>query len=134
VGIVSVVDLHNPLDLTPIANAASPAPWYRTILDADEVDVGIVGMVPMTDTLETLEPGPGHGEDLDRPGAIASELTRLWRETSKPWVCVVDAGPLYGPLIDRLSGAGIPVLATADAAARALGAWCEATAVPPTEG
>jgi hypothetical protein len=40
----------------------------------------------------------------------------------------VDAGTLYGPFVDRLSAAGIPVLATADAATRALGAWCEATA------
>jgi acyl-CoA synthetase (NDP forming) len=126
-GIVSVVDLHNPLDLTPIANAAITTDVARVILEADEVDVGIVGLVPMTDTIETLEPGPGHGEDLDRPGAIASALIALWRETTRPWVCVVDAGPLYGPLIERLGAAGIPVLATADAATRALGAWCEAT-------
>ena len=120
-----MVDLHNPLDLTPIANAAITADVARVILEADETDVGIVGVVPMTDTIETLEPGPGHAEDLDRPGAIASTLADLWRETTKPWVCVVDAGPLYGPFIDRLGAAGIPVLATADAATRALGAWCE---------
>ena len=125
-GIVSVVDLHNPLDLTPIANAAITGAVARTILDADEVDAGIVGVVPMTDTIETLPPGPGHGEDLDRPGAIVSALAGLWAQTSKPWVCVVDAGSLYGPMIDRLSAAGIPVLSTADAATRALGAWCDA--------
>ena len=132
-GIVSVVDLHNPQDLTPIGDAAITAAVARTILDADEVDVGIVGIVPMTDTFETLEPGPGHGEDLDRPGAIVSTLAGVWAATSKPWVCVVDAGPLYGPLIDRLGAAGIPVLATADAATRALEAWCDATAeaIPP---
>ena len=43
-------------------------------------------------------------------------------------VCVVDAGSLYNPLIDRLGAAGIPVLATADAATRVLEAWCDATA------
>ena len=127
-GIVSVVDLHNPLDLTPIADAAITAAVGRAILAAEDIDVGIVGIVPMTDTLETLEPGAGHDEDLDRPGAIASTLTRLWRETDKPWVCVVDAGSQYGAFIDRLSAAGIPVLATADAATRALDAWCDASA------
>ena len=126
-GIVSVVDLHNPLDLTPIANAAITTEVARVILEADETDVGIVGVVPMTDTLETLEPGPGHGEDLDHPGAIASTLADLWQSTTKPWVCVVDAGPLYGVFVDRLGAAGIPVLGTADAAARALDAWCAAT-------
>ncbi len=126
-GIVSVVDVHNPLDLTPIANATITADVGRVILEADEIDVGIVGIVPMTDTIETLEPGQLHDEDLDRPGAIASTLAQLWRETDKPWVCVVDAGSLYDPFRDRLAAAGIPVLATADAAARALDAWCDAT-------
>ena len=126
-GIVSVVDVHNPLDLTPIADATITEAVARTILDADEVDVGIVGIVPMTDTLETLPPGPGHPEDLDRPDAVAAGLIRLWHETAKPWVVVVDAGPLYAPFIARLESEGIPVLATADAAARVLGAWSDAT-------
>jgi len=126
-GIVSVVDVHNPLDLTPIANAAITESVVRTILDADEVDVGIVSLVPMTDTLDTLPPGPVHEEDLARPDAVAAGLIRLWHETAKPWVFVVDAGPLYAPFVDRLEAEGIPVLATADAAARVLEAWCDAT-------
>ena len=127
-GIGSVVDVRNPLDLTPIGNAAIIEAVGRIILGADEVDVGIVGLVPLTDTLDTLPPGPGHGEDLARPDGVAAGLIRLWRETSKPWVFVADAGPLYAPWVDMLGAAGIPVLATADAAARVMGAWCDATA------
>ena len=126
-GIVSVVDVHNPLDLTPIADAASTCAVARTIVDADEVDLGIVGVVPMTDTLDTLPPGPGHAEDLTRPDAVAAGLVRIWHETTIPWVVVVDAGPLYAPFTERLEAAGIPVLPTADAATRVLGAWCDAT-------
>ena len=126
-GIESVVDVRNPLDLTPIANAAITEAVARAILEADEVDVGIVGIVPLTDTLDTLPPGPGHGEDLARPDGVGAGLIRLWRDTSKPWVFVADAGPLYAPWVDLLWEAGIPVLATADAAARVLGAWCDAT-------
>ncbi|HYO41996.1 MAG TPA: acetate--CoA ligase family protein [Candidatus Limnocylindrales bacterium] len=124
-GITSVVDIHNPLDLTPIANAAITADVVRVILGAAETDTGIVGIVPMTDTIETLPPGDGHGEDLARDGALADVLAAAWRETAKPWVCVVDAGPLYAPFTERLAEAGIPVLATADAATRALAAWCD---------
>ncbi len=127
VGIASVVDIRNPLDLTPIAGAGVVGASVRAILDADETDVGILGLVPMTDTLDTLPAGPGHGEDLDRPGAIAEVLADAWRTTRKPWVAVVDAGPLYDPLRERLAAAGIPVLGTADAATRALAAWCDAT-------
>ncbi len=126
-GIVSVVDVHNPLDLTPIADAAITEAVARTVLDADEVDVGILGVVPMTDTLDTLPPGVGHAEDLARPDAVAAGLVRLWHETTKPWVVVVDAGSLYTPFVDALEAEGIPVLATADAATRTLGAWCDAT-------
>ncbi len=128
VGIASVVDVHNPLDLTPIADAAITADVTRTVLGAPEVDLGLIGLVPMTDTLDTLPPGPDHGEDLGRPGAIADLLANAWRETTKPWVAVVDAGGPYGPLVERLTAAGIPVLATADAATRALAAWSRAIA------
>jgi hypothetical protein len=130
-GIVSVVDIHDPLDLTPIADAAITEEAVRAIVGADEVDVAIVGLVPLTDTLETLPPGPGHPEDLDREGAIADRLARVWRESAKPWVVVVDAGSLYAPWIERLEAEGIPVLGTADAAARVLGAWCDATVGRP---
>jgi acyl-CoA synthetase (NDP forming) len=126
-GVASVVDVHDPLDLTPIADAAVTEEVVRAVLDADEVDVGIVGHVPLTDTVETLPPGPGHPEDLDRPGAIAERLARVWRGSTKPWVAVVDAGPLYAPFVARLEAAGIPVLGTADAATRVLAAWCDAT-------
>ena len=127
-GITSVVDVHNPLDLTPIAGAALSGEVIRAVLAADEVDAGIIGVVPMADSIETLAPGDGHAEDLARPGAIADQLIAAWRATRKPWVCVVDAGPLYAPLAERLTLAGIPVLGTGDAAARALAAWCDATA------
>jgi hypothetical protein len=97
----------------------------RIILEAPEMDMGIVGIVPMTDTIETLPPGIGHGEDLAREGGLADELIGVWRETTRPWVCVVDAGSLYVPFTDRLAAAGVPVLDTADAATRALAAWCD---------
>ncbi len=127
-GVASVVDVHDPLDLTPIADAAVTEAAIRAILDADEVDVGIVGHVPLTDTVETLPPGPGHPEDLDRPGGIADRLAAVWRDTAKPWVVVVDAGALYAPFVARLEGAGIPVVGTADVAARVLAAWCDTPA------
>jgi acyl-CoA synthetase (NDP forming) len=126
-GIGRVVDVHNPLDLTPIADAAIATAAARTVLEADEVDVGIVGLVPMTDTLDTLPAGPGHDEDMDRSDAIAARLADLWQATSKPWVVVVDAGAVYDPWVARLRAHGLPVLGTADAATAVLDAWCDAT-------
>ncbi len=129
-GIDSVADIHNPLDLTPIANAAIMASVGRTLLEADEVDAAIIGLVPMTDRLATLPAADGHAEDLTRADAVAAELGRLWAATMKPWVCVVDAGPLYAPFANALTAQGIPVVATADAATRVVSAWCQTRGLP----
>ena len=125
-GITAVVDVHNPIDLTPIADAAVYEAVADIVLSADEVDVAIVGVVPVTDTLDALDPGPGHAEDLARPGAIAERVAAAWRATTKPWVLVADVGPLYDRFVERLDAAGIPTFRTADAATRALDAWCDA--------
>ncbi|MEI8333552.1 MAG: hypothetical protein WCH74_06830, partial [Chloroflexota bacterium] len=126
-GIDAVVDIHDPLDITPIADAAVYDAVARIVLEADEVDVAIVGMVPVTETVEALEPGPGHPEDLARPGAIADRMAALWRASTKPWVAVVDAGALYDAFVERLEDAGIPTFRTADAATRALAVVCDVT-------
>jgi acyl-CoA synthetase (NDP forming) len=125
-GIASVVDVHDPLDLTPIADAAVYEAVATVVLEAEEVDVGLIGIVPITDTLDALAPGPDHGEDLGRPDAVAARMARLWHGSTKPWVAVVDAGRLYDPFADLLDAAGIPTFGTADAATRALAAFCDA--------
>jgi acyl-CoA synthetase (NDP forming) len=129
-GISSVVDTNNPIDLTPIGDAQIYETVARIVLGAEEVDLGIVGIVPIADTIEALERGPGHPEDLDRPGAIADRLAAVWRETAKPWVASVDAGPQYDAFAERLDTAGIPTFRTADAATRALAAVCEVALGP----
>ncbi len=126
-GITSVVDTHNPIDLTPIGDAEIYDAVARIVLAADEVDVGIVGIVPIADTIEALEADAGHPEDLTRPGAIADRLAILWRDTTRPWVVSVDAGPQYDAFVERLDAAGIPTFRTADAAMRTLGIVCDVT-------
>jgi hypothetical protein len=123
-GIDTVVDIRNPLDMTPIADATVTAAIARTLLAAPETDTMILGIVPMADRIDTLPAGPGHLVDLTHGDAVAAQLGRLWRATTKPWVCVVDAGSLYAPFADALAAEGIPVVGTADAATRVLAAWC----------
>ena len=40
----SVVDVHNPIDLTPMTGDAAYEAVVRAVLEADGVDVGIVGV------------------------------------------------------------------------------------------
>ena len=111
-----IVDVRNPLDVTPLLGDAGFEAAARAVLEDPNVDVGIVGCVPMTPALTTLAAGAGHDEDLTRADSVASRLVRLAAEITKPWVAVVDAGPLYSPFADALAAAGIPTFRSADRA------------------
>ena len=121
-----VVDAHNPLDLTPMADDAAYEQAVRAVMEDENVDVGIVGCVPMTPALNTLARGEGHHEDIDREDSVVQRLLRLNDEIAKPWVAVVDAGSLYDPMAARLQAAGIPTFRTGDRALRLFDVFCEA--------
>jgi acyl-CoA synthetase (NDP forming) len=125
-GLADLVEATNPFDVTPILGDGGFAEAVEALLTDAGVDVGVIGCVPMTPALETLPAGAGHPEDLDAPHALAARLGALWRRTRKAWVVVVDAGPLYDPLVRALEGYGIPVLRTADETVRLLGRYVAA--------
>ncbi len=118
-----LVGVQNPLDLTPMADAAGFGDAAAAVLADPAVQVGVVGCVPLTPVLATLEPGPGHSEDLAAAGSLARRLADLWRATTKAWVLVIDGGSLYDPLARYLERAGVPVFRAADRALRALGRY-----------
>lgn len=128
-----VVDAHNPLDLTPMADNAAYEQAVRAVMEDENVDVGIVGCVPMTPALNTLKRGEGHQEDIDREDSVVRRLMRLHDELAKPWVAVVDAGSFYDPMAARLQDAGIPTFSTADRALRLFDIFCEANLARETE-
>jgi acyl-CoA synthetase (NDP forming) len=121
-----VVDAHNPLDLTPMADDTAYEQAVRAVMEDENVDVGIVGCVPMTPALNTLTRGECHHEDIDREDSVVQRLLRLNDEIAKPWVAVVDAGLLYDPMAARLQAAGIPTFRTGDRALRLFDVFCEA--------
>lgn len=125
-----IVDARDPFDTTPILGDEGFAQAARAILDDPGVDAAVVGCVPMTGALETLAPGPDHEEDLAREGSVVSRLARLAAHP-KPWVAVVDAGPLYDPMAHFLERRGVPTFRSADRALRALEAFCAARIVRP---
>ncbi len=119
----SIVAPGNPLDVTPMLGDTAFATTAAAILKDENVDLAIVGCVPLTGALETLPAADGHSEDLDDAGAIGSLLIELWRTTAKPWVAVIDGGSLYDPLACKLDRAGVPTFRTVDRALAALAAW-----------
>jgi acyl-CoA synthetase (NDP forming) len=126
-GLAGIVPVRHPLDLSPITNDATFAACARVLLEDEQVDAGVVGVVPLTTALRTLPPSPDHGEDYAGPDAIAQALGRLSQECHKPWVAVVDAGSAYDPLAARLEALRIPTFRSVDRALRALAIWCGAS-------
>lgn len=124
-GISSLIDVHNPLDLTPMLDDAGYESAVRRILEDVMVDVGVVGCVPATPALNALAASPDHHEDVTSDSSIATRLLRLAHETTKPWIAIIDAGPLYDALAHRLQSGGIPTFRTADRALRLLNVFVE---------
>jgi acyl-CoA synthetase (NDP forming) len=121
-----VVSVRVPLDVTPIMPDAPFAEAVRLVIEDENVDVGLVGCVPLTPALQTLAPGDAHAEDVYSPDSVAMRLVRLNDETKKAWVAVVDGGPLYDPMARMLEESGIPAFRTADRALRLFGTYCAA--------
>jgi acyl-CoA synthetase (NDP forming) len=123
--LASLVDVHNPFDVTPMADDETFATVAETILADPHVDAAVVGCVPATSALNTLTASAAHDEDVAAPGGVAARLVRLARSQSKPMIAVIDAGHLYDAFAERLLAGGIPTFRSADRAMRLLGIWIE---------
>ncbi|PIE23225.1 MAG: hypothetical protein CSA62_08415 [Planctomycetota bacterium] len=121
--IQDIVSVHNPLDLTPIMGDEAYDGALRAVLADPGVDLGVLGVVPLTGALQTLPAGEGHREDFTREGGIGPRLVQSFRESKKPFVVVVDAGPMYEPFLNWLIEQRVPCFRTADRALRLLGQW-----------
>lgn len=128
----SIVNAHNPLDLTPMANDAACGDVMNALITDDAFDVFIFGGVPLTPALNTLAADARHNEDITREGSIVQRMIGLKDKTRKAFVTVVDAGPAYDPMARLLEENGIPVFRTADRAMRLFDVYCRAVSSKPS--
>lgn len=123
-GFHTLVDLHNPLDLTPMANDDVYGLCSRTIVDDPNVDLLLVGIVPFTPSLKTLEKDSTHPENFLDEGSVVMHLEKLQRVSTKPLVCVVDGGKPYDPMVEYLMNTSISTFRSADRAIRLFNTFC----------
>ena len=116
-GLAALVNAANPLDLTPMADDDAYEACIKVMLEADELDALIVGCVPMTPQLLSTP------SEIDRPDSIARRLPRLFAESQKPLIVVVDCAEPYDELARAIRSAGVPVFRSADQAVRSLGRY-----------
>lgn len=112
-----LVNPRNPLDLTPMATEAAYEDSIRLMQQSDEIDAIVVSLVPLAPQLFVTD------EQITRAESLARRVPALFRESRKPLIFVVDAGPLYDPLVRAVRFAGVPVFRTCDQALRSLGRY-----------
>ncbi len=115
-GIDRLQDVHNPLDVTPMADDATFCGCVEAILADERVDCAVISCVPMTAALQTLPPAGEHGENIYAEDSLAARLIRIFRASEKPFVVNIDAGRLYDPLCEHLEKQGLPVFRNCDKA------------------
>jgi acyl-CoA synthetase (NDP forming) len=122
-----VVDVHNPVDTTPVTPTDLYTGCVEALRDDPAVDGLVVASVPATPYLENLARGEGHGEDIARESSLPSRLIRIFRESRKPMVFSVDSGPLYEECVQMMKRSGLPCFRKVDRATRALAAFLRTT-------
>lgn len=112
-----LVNLRAPLDLTPMASDQAHESCIRAMLEREDIDAVVASFVPLTPAMKTTP------DEIDHQASMTNRIPKIFADTDKPMVVVIDSGSLYNPLASRIREAGIPVFRTADSAVRTLGKY-----------
>ena len=112
-----LVNVRNPLDLTPMAGEEAYEGCIRAMLEDDDIDAVIVSVVPLTPQLATT------ADELAEGGSLAERLPALLDAAGKPVIAVIDSGTRYEAMASTLRARGVPVFRTCDQAVRSLGRY-----------
>jgi len=110
-GLKGLVAAHLPLDVTPMADEAAYLACAR-LLALTEADTLVVGLVPLTRRLDTVDPTAF--------GTFARELADLARTSGKGLGVAVEGGALYDAYRQGLREAGLPVFLSMEEALEGL--------------
>jgi acyl-CoA synthetase (NDP forming) len=115
-----IIDVHNPVDATPLTNAVNYGRCLEAILADEGVDCLMAANVAPTPFMENLASGEGHGEDILHENSYPNVTIRVFRSSQKPMVACLNSGKLYDASVQMIEEAGIPCFRKIDRAMRAL--------------
>jgi acyl-CoA synthetase (NDP forming) len=121
----SLVDVKNPMDITPMATDAAYEAVIEALMEDGSVDALVAANVPLSPVMQTLPQGILPHESLASQDSVAQRIPRLAARCKKPIVAVVDSGKLYDPLAQVMEAGGVPVFRSADRAVWTLGKYIE---------
>ncbi len=126
----ALVQVSNPLDLTPMANDALHVTCMGAILKDSGVDAAVFGCVPFTSAIQTFPSKRPDTRFFDTRAGYPNLTIKLFNNSTKPFVIVINAGHDYDAMVTRLEHAGVPVFRNADDATRLLGIYVESKIGP----
>lgn len=121
----ALVDVHNPLDLTPMANDEAHEDAVRAFCDDPGVDLVLCSTIPLTPAMATLADGVPEHESIRAEGSLPNRLARVLVATAKPIVVSIDCGSIFDPMAQAFEEKGLPTFRSADAAVRTMGRYLE---------
>jgi indolepyruvate ferredoxin oxidoreductase beta subunit len=113
----TLVNVRNPLDLTPMANEDIFEGCVRAMVDDERISAVVASAVPLTPQMLTTP------EELATKGSLPDRWKTLFAESTKPVIAVMDSGSPFEELARRIHAAGVPVFQSSDQAVRSLGRY-----------
>ncbi len=111
-----IIDVHNPIDATPITPTDKFAKIAELLINSDETDIVLISPVPPTPFLNNLPASDLHKEDISKPDSLPNLLINLYKSTDKPVVFNVDSGKIYDPFVRMMEENGLCVYRKIDRA------------------
>ncbi|MBN1356051.1 acetate--CoA ligase family protein [bacterium] len=121
--IETLVDIRNPMDVTPMAVDAVHEGIIQAQLNDPGIHAVIAATIPITPAQQTLPAGIFGEENILKPDSYPNRIIRLIRESGKPVISVIDSGEVYDPMVKMMERSGVVVFRTADLAIRMLGKY-----------
>jgi acyl-CoA synthetase (NDP forming) len=122
----ALMEVRNPFDINPAADDEAHLLCAQAMAEEPGVDAVVVGLDPTSPVVRSLKQSARPGYDIDSPESIVQTLPKLVASCPKPIVGVIDGGPLFDPMADKLMEQGVCIFRSSERATRALVRYTEA--------
>jgi len=124
-GISSLVDVKNPMDVTPMTNEGGYEACLRALFEDPNVDAVVAGLVPLAPLMQTLSDPKDPKAYLTADTSIPKRLSGVVADYDKPLIMVHDGGSIFDPLVEAVNQEGITVFRSSDRAVQMLGRYVQ---------
>lgn len=122
----ALMEVRNPFDINPAADDDAHLLCIEAMAAEPDVDCVVAGLDPTSPVVRSLKKSAREGYDIDSPESIVQTLPGLVASCPKPIVGVIDGGPLFDPMADKLMEQGVCIFRSSERATRALVRYTEA--------